>query len=139
MIIYAKLNLQDDILFVVPPIIEGTAFDNTLCTNLSIKDLVYGYFPKAFVAFCSEITLYDLCTDKCYPLKNRGVAIDNTWQFGTISSCLNGCMSLATFHNGSKLQLASQRTGFKTIKIRPKSIDNFEEYLRAIDEIYSFF
>lgn len=140
MIIYTNFGTNEEVVFIVPPIVEehnsSSVFDRF---NERMSNGMYRYFSRTFVLHCNEITVYDFCTEQYLELKNRRRPLDTGWQRGTIAARLKKNFKLGTFHNGEEFSPFGYRTDFRTITVHPESTENLEEYLRNLDEIYHFF
>ena len=140
MIIYTNYGHDEEVIFIVPPIVEeynsASVFERF---NERMTNGMYRYFSRSFVLHCNEITVYNYCTEQYLELKNRRIPVDNSWQYGTIAGRLKKSLKLATFHNGEEFSAFGHKTDFRTITISPESTENLEEYLRNLDEIYRFF
>lgn len=141
MILYTNYVQGREIIFIVPPIVEEQSDESSIFErfNTRMTTGMYRYFPRSFVLSCEEITVYDPSTEQSFMLKNRRIPIDRCWKHGIITERLNKSFELATFYNGIPFTPDGDKTDFKVITINPRSFENLEDYLGALDEIYSFF
>lgn len=80
--------------------------------------------------------------DSFITLKNRysNNQLDKTWIRGTMLHRLEDTpFNLATLYCGNELRSPSRNiTPYKYITVEPKPIEQIEEYLRCMDEIYNY-
>lgn len=141
MIIYTNFGQDEEVVFIVPPIVEEQNDNSSVFERFNERTMngMYRYFPRSFVLHCTEITVYNPCTEQYMGLKNRKIPVDKGWKCGTIATRLKKNFELGTFHNGKEFTPFGYGTDFRTITVSPDSTENLEDYLRTLDEIYHFF